>query len=932
MQHQRIYFIIMALLVSIYFPVAVQGQEGKSKIPPLDVILLVDESETMWNKTDSEGIRVNTVNYFIDLLRAEQSGANHRVAIIPFGTEPEVIPFSTLKNAEEVGILKAQFETVHKQIEGHKDVEYTDINAALEAALTLIQQESDPSRKAAIILISDGQPTRQGVSEKRGQDIVWAYMEQTQQLLGQLRQHPYKGEVCPDPDGAPLFMIGMGVDKLAESSSPDFIALYREFWQGSSGANNGYYREAERLQDMQGISTYIFSELLCIPAIPSTGIRANQSLAYQVYDEYYQIFFAISSKENTEQKVKIFRPQADGSTSELELEKEAAGVTWQAGADYEIWGINYSEPWTGTWQIILEGEGRAEFSYIFFPNVIISLDEPNSGFLPSDKPFNIQAKLVDENGQIIDIPLKSFKVVIEGEDYQEIIDLEKDGEVFSAQHEALKDVGEYSLTLSATLPDGTPIYEHKFVTLVSAPWAEVIAPSKRANYTPNESIRLQVKVHADGVATFDDIKLISTLFKDGKTVQSIEMSHVSDPGKANSGAYSGTFQAVDEAGAYTIQSKLRAILPGGRVFDHQTVALPISVLLPPTATPTSSLTPTPTSTPTPTPTPTATPTATSKPMAALVSSPTPDPSPTPTPTPLPWYVATTTSPSFGPCLGGLFILLLVLAALGGWWYKRRQIIPDQIKLLAELMRSRQENDEPPYILVIGSGESVTLGSESMKPIIKTIAGSQDMNSFYQTLDNFSPTERQLILSRHFEVAKTSIGYQRLASLAEKGYFKVIFTTNTDPFLDNLLAGDGEETAEFQVILADKQRSAETIALLDSPFPPIKLVKLHGDVQTHSFAFTPSEISNFGSQSEEILRHYLNRDLIIIGPGQRDYDLNRALSREGGSIWYVNQVSPISDTQMSQVVINRSTEMNIITGEFGQFDRFFKVLYKALMQS
>ncbi len=248
------------------------------------------------------------------------------------------------------------------------------------------------------------------------------------------------------------------------------------------------------------------------------------------------------------------------------------------------------------------------------------------------------------------------------------------------------------------------------------------------------------------------------------------------------------------------------------------------------------------------------------------------------------------------------------------------------------MKTRHEKGESPYILVIGSGEAVVLGNTSMKPIVETIAGGQDLDNFYSTLDGFSPTERQMILHRHFEEAKISVGYRRLAELAEKRYFDLIFTTNVDPFLETLLAGDGQQTADYQVIIAEKQQSDTTVQLLNSNFPPIKIVKLHGDVQARSFAFTPSEISHFGSQSEEVLSHYLNRDLIIIGPGQRDYDLNRAISREGGSIWYIDQEPPISDTPMSQVIVNRSTEMNIITGKYGQFDRFFEALYRALRRS
>ena len=113
---------------------------------------------------------------------------------------------------------------------------------------------------------------------------------------------------------------------------------------------------------------------------------------------------------------------------------------------------------------------------------------------------------------------------------------------------------------------------------------------------------------------------------------------------------------------------------------------------------------------------------------------------------------------------------------------------------------------------------------------------------------------------------------------------------------------------------------------------VRVVKLHGDVESRSFAFTPSEITIFGSDSERILRHYLGRDIIIVGHGPRDYDINRAIEREGGSIWYVGQTPPATDDSVYQAMRARRTEDNMITGEFGWFEHFFDTLYEELLRS
>lgn len=932
-------FVLTLFLVTTLLPLPAHGQTGRGdadthETPALDLIVLVDESETMWNKTDTEGVRVNTVNFLIDLLASERSGPTHRVAIIAFGTEPGVIPFTTLDSATSAEVLKQQFQTVHDSIDDHHDLEYTDINKALNAALKLLADEGDPARKPALVLISDGQPTSPQVSEKIGEASVAAYLDETRNLLSQLEQYSYRGALCSTPQGAPLYTVGMGVDKLIVASSPEFITLYREFWQGNSGSTGGYYQEAERLQDMQGVTTYIFSELLCTPATPSESIRPEQVLEYQIYDSYYQIFFTISGKDNPDLTAKIYRPTQNGTTSDVPLEKDDEGVTWQGGPDYEVWGITYNEPWSGIWRVQLEGEGRAEFNYVFFPNVTIELVEPNGGFLPVDRPLKIQARVRDENGQVVDVPLENFQVEIEGQGFRKQLALQKEGGAYGVEHEPLPETGEYSLTLSAQLPNGTPIFDHKFITLVSAPWVEVTEPPEDATFTPDKTIPLEAKLHPEGAISFDDIKVIARLMKDGEPVQTVELSRgeTVTEGDEDVVLFDGEIPPVEEDGDYTLQTELIAILPGGRVFDHETAPLPFSITAP--ATPTPNPTPTPEPSPTPLPTATVEPTATPAPAAAVVESPTPSPVP-PTATPAPPLSLGSiigTSPVF-PCLLGLLLFLLLLALVWALRRRRGRNVPDQIKLLAGLMRTRQESGEPPYVLILGSGTAVALGNRSMKEVVEAVTGgNNDLESFHKALDGFSPIERQVILKKQFEEANGSPGYRHLAELAKRGYFDIIFTTNVDSFLEGALTNGKADTAEFEVFIPGLKQGAETIEHLKSPIPPIKIVKLHGDVEARSFAFTPSEISNFGSASEEVLRQYLNRDLIIVGPGSRDYDLNRAIEREGGSIWFVGDNPPNAETPLHQALSTRSSTMNIISGEYGLFDPFFEALHRELARS
>ena len=135
--------------------------------------------------------------------------------------------------------------------------------------------------------------------------------------------------------------------------------------------------------------------------------------------------------------------------------------------------------------------------------------------------------------------------------------------------------------------------------------------------------------------------------------------------------------------------------------------------------------------------------------------------------------------------------------------------------------------------------------------------------------------------------------------------------------------------DHQVVVCGRQSDPETLEMLAVTEPPIKIVKLHGDIEAREFAVTPSEISQFGSNNERILRQYLAQDLIILGPGSRDYDLNRAIDREGGAVWYVDEKPLTSENPLHQALQNRGSEDNLIDGPYGQFDHFFVALYREL---
>ncbi len=269
-------------------------------------------------------------------------------------------------------------------------------------------------------------------------------------------------------------------------------------------------------------------------------------------------------------------------------------------------------------------------------------------------------------------------------------------------------------------------------------------------------------------------------------------------------------------------------------------------------------------------------------------------------------------------------------------------VPKQIEALTRLMNIRRDTAEPPYVLVLGAGASLSSGCSSGARIIEDVVGQlsrkdvaalsweEKIAEFYDLLDNLSPTERYTILKSHVVGQSPSPGYRHLAQLTKAGYFDIIFSTNFDVFLEDALSDAGLRARDFTVLVGSRESEEEIARVLGFSEPRVKLVKLHGDLPARIFAFTPEEIFQFSDKIEKVLKEYLSRDIIIVGHSMRDDDLNRCIRAQGGSIWYTNPAPPtVSDFVGRAIKVRRGS---IISGEMGKFDDFFQALGEALLEA
>ncbi len=249
--------------------------------------------------------------------------------------------------------------------------------------------------------------------------------------------------------------------------------------------------------------------------------------------------------------------------------------------------------------------------------------------------------------------------------------------------------------------------------------------------------------------------------------------------------------------------------------------------------------------------------------------------------------------------------------------------------LAKRMRAKRKAGSEPYVLVLGAGASVTSGTGLARTVVERVVGSDDMAAFDEYLSGCSSDERFAILRDLVEGSSPSPGYRDLAELIRVGYFDLIFSTNFDPLLENALSDSALRRRDYVLLVHGVMEPSFVADHLDNRVPRIKVLKLHGDLFYRKFYYTGDEIDEFPAPIQRALEIYLNhRDVVVVGHSMHDTDINRCLTEQGGSIWYVAPQPPTDD--VAKIMEARKSEDLVVAGAYGSFDNFFGQLRGVLL--
>ncbi len=285
---------------------------------------------------------------------------------------------------------------------------------------------------------------------------------------------------------------------------------------------------------------------------------------------------------------------------------------------------------------------------------------------------------------------------------------------------------------------------------------------------------------------------------------------------------------------------------------------------------------------------------------------------------------------------------------------------DLITSLANSMALRKQSNVDPYVLFLGAGASISSGCASMIEIMdstlkqrapkeyegwqRQINKATDINphygelakkeidaskreKFFEIWITLDINTRYSILRTHlWENKQLSDGYLNLAHLIKSGYFKTILTTNLDNLLERALRNVGLIDPDNFIVLTNGKDKPDVIReQLDSSHVPIKIIKLHGSIETPmSYAFTPDEIFEFESILKPSLTHIINQSLIIIGHSMQDRDIDNIFEEDGKEIHFVKP-SKLEIGSRIDSILKVRRQGSIIDGDDGKFDIFFRDL-------
>lgn len=333
-------FLCLALCALAVFLVGRASAQGAEHLP-LDVLLLIDHSNSMWDKdgvgSDPDLLRVQAANLFIAYLGVDTARIGNRLGVIHFGGESVLVaPLMLLNSTGRRQDIRAAIADPHR-------LDWTDPLEALQLAYETLfpepEDHRDPARQPVVILLTDGKPE---LFPALSPEERATYVANLRVLVDRFRKQ-----------GCPIFTIALSNE--ATDADPEIQTVYRNMWQEIAARTPpAEYHEARTADDLLRIYHAIVARLTgAEPDAPviETLVDGRAAETVTVETGLAQVTLVVL-RSDPALEVRLLRPGgAPARPDDADVQHTGkTGVTRE-----EVWAITNPRP--GHWSLELQGHG-----------------------------------------------------------------------------------------------------------------------------------------------------------------------------------------------------------------------------------------------------------------------------------------------------------------------------------------------------------------------------------------------------------------------------------------------------------------------------------------------------------------------------------------------------------------------------------------------
>lgn len=641
----KLVLISLAIILAMLGSRLPQAQAQDNNSPrQFNVVILLDESGSMWVDTDKEipevgkpvpvdaatGLplytsapaRITAVQSLLTAMSGEWGAARFNTGIIAFGTEATTIvdlqPAAT--NLESnVKKLWDSHKTIRDSLATNR--QYTNTRDALRLANQLLYYEDgtpkagDPRHPGTnvVLMISDGVPETLQTVGSTDPNVREPLYTEVRAEIEQLTNRK-----------ARFISMILSTNPASQNVNYDFwaniatqVAANLSTAQGTGDSSCGFWK----INSSDVLGNNALGVLQCLLGNPPPGPnppRLDQTHTEGVYgvEEYANELLITINKNNPQIRVEVLRP---GSSTPIRASANDQGDTvdhTNAGLT-EGYHIKHNPgstaPWVGCWTIRMSAQApeipnaQVDFITITSGDYILRFDKPSSPVWPVGKPLPLMVGVYSNTQQLVNpgtVKLDpTVSLDVSGPGQAQTLNLAGSGAVYEGLYNGNTVAGAYTLTASIS---GTELHRPSSATVACPntniqagkltrtlpldvrliPWVALVEPSPDSNM-PSDDFQVRARVmtgtNALTLAPGDSVQLDVELDKGGGQSTSFRLE--SDPNSPAEFLGKPGTDTVLDSGTYTLTVVLLSKVGGKSTTD--TAQARISLIQPPPATATT---------------------------------------------------------------------------------------------------------------------------------------------------------------------------------------------------------------------------------------------------------------------------------------------------------------------------------------------------------